>query len=217
MIDWKIQSRAQVCQACEKSFADKQPYYTLLFDKKQAMERLDVCAACWEAQYSQGANDRKDFVSFWQGVFSEPPPPPPEPIQKETAESLLRKLLEQNNPEYVATCFILAVMLERKRILKVKAQTTDQGQRTLIYEHAKNGDLFTILDPHLQLQQLDETQRKVAHLLEHGMHPPLPPLAASEGAPPPVADNPMPTQSGETTAAAGPPPPPAATSNSNES
>lgn len=176
MIDWKIQSRARECQACSRPFADKQPYFTLLFDKRQVMERLDVCAACWEAQYSQGANNRKDFVSFWQGIFQEPPPPPPEPIQKESAESLLRKLLEQNNPDYIAACFILAVMLERKRIFKVKAQSTENGRRTLIYEHAKNGDIFTIQDPHLQLQQLDEIQRHVAHLLEHGLNPP--PLAA---------------------------------------
>jgi hypothetical protein len=172
MIDWKIQSRARACQACAQPFADKQPYFTLLFDKKHTLERLDVCAACWEAQYGQGANNRKGFLSFWQGVFAEPPPAAPEPIQKESAESLLRKLVEEHQTEHVAACFILAVMLERKRVLKVKAQTIENGQRTFVYEHARTGDLFTIVDPALQLQQLDAVQREVSQLLEHGLDSP---------------------------------------------
>ena len=43
-------------------------------------------------------------------------------IQKETAETILRKLIEQNDPRYAPAAYILAVMLERKRILKVKEQ-----------------------------------------------------------------------------------------------
>jgi hypothetical protein len=180
MIDWKIQSRARACQACAKPFVEKQAYFTLLFDRKNNLERWDVCLACWEAQYGQGANDRKGFVSFWQGVFQEPPAGPPEPIQKESAESLLRKLAEQNDAQYNSTCFILAVMLERKRILKVKAQTTENGHRTLLYEHIRTGDLFSILDPSLQLGQLDEVQRTVTHLLEHGLNPAAAPVACGD-------------------------------------
>lgn len=190
MIDWKLQARAHACQACSRSFVDKQPYFTLLFDRKHGLERWDVCGNCWEAQYSQGANDRQGFVSFWQGVFAVPPPRPPEPIQKETAETLLRKLINQNEVQHTAACFILAVMLERKRILKIKAQTAVNGARTFVYEHARTGDLFTIIDPDLRLHQLDEVQRQVSHLLEHGLAlpenspPPAPPTLGDE---PPVA------------------------------
>ncbi len=169
MIDWKIQSRATACQSCGKAFADKDTYYTLLFDKRHGLDRLDVCPECWQNQHSQGANDRKGFISFWHGVFSVPPPPPPEAIQKESAESLLRKLVELNDPQYEAACFILAVMLERKRIFKVKAQTKEEGRRIICYEHPKSGDVFTIADPALQLQQLETVQQQVAQLLEHGL------------------------------------------------
>ena len=36
--------------------------------------------------------DRKGAFSHWRGKYKAPPPPQPEPIQKETAETLLRKL-----------------------------------------------------------------------------------------------------------------------------
>lgn len=170
MNDWNIQSRARACQACARPFEDKQPYHTLLFDEKQDFSRLDICQTCWQAQFSQGATDRKGFVSYWQGVFELPPAPAPEAIQRENAESLLRKIIELQDPQHAAAGFILAVMLERKRLLKVKEQLMREGQRVFIYEHAKTGDVFTIVDPNLQLNQLDEVQRHVAALLEHGLH-----------------------------------------------
>jgi hypothetical protein len=182
MTEWNIQSRAHECAACGKSFVDREAYHTLLFDEKADFRRSDICQACWQKQYSDGARDRKGFVSYWQGVY-EAPPPPTEPIQKETAESLLRKLIELNDPRYIPAGFILAVMLERKRHLKVKEQFVRDGQRVFIYEQPKTGDVFTILDPSLQLSQLDAVQRDVAALLEHGLNPPAPLPPSTEQAP----------------------------------
>src|ERR1035438_577574 len=98
MNEWNFQSRAHACEACAKPFADRQPYHTLLYDEHtEHLRRLDVCDACWQGQFSDGARERKGFVSHWQGIF-EVPPPVTEAIQKDTAETLLRKLVEQNDP-----------------------------------------------------------------------------------------------------------------------
>jgi len=186
MNDWNIQTRAPACEACGKPFADKQPYHTLLFDEKQDFRRLDVCNECWQSRYNQEGRDHEGFVSCWQGIF-EAPPPVVDPIHKETAETLLRKLIELNDPRHVPAGYILAVMLERKRVLKVKEQISRDGKRVFIYEQPKTGDLFTISDPALKLDQLEQVQRDVAALLEHGLNPPPvaePILAAPTGAAP---------------------------------
>jgi len=190
MTEWNIQSRAHACEACGRAFVDKEVYHTLLFDERAAFRRSDVCQSCWQAQFSEGARERKGFISYWHGVF-EAPPPPSDPIQKETAESLLRKVIELNDPQYIAASYILAVMLERKRVLKVKEQLVRDGRRVFIYEHPKSGDVFTILDPNLQLNQLESVQHDVAALLEHGLNPagqepPTPPSAPAEAAVPPA-------------------------------
>jgi len=177
MTEWNIQSRAHACTECGAAFADQQPYHTLLFDDKADFRRSDICQACWQKQYSEGARDRKGFVSYWQGVYHAPPPPT-EAIKKETAESLLRKLIELNDPRYIPAGYILAVMLERKRLLKVKEQLQREGQRIFIYEHPATGDVFTVVDPALRLDQLEEVQRDVAALLEHGLAPTAPPADA---------------------------------------
>jgi hypothetical protein len=193
MTEWNIQSRAHVCAACGKSFADQEAYHTLLFDEKADFRRSDICETCWQKQYSEGARDRKGFVSYWQGVYVAPPPPV-ETIKKETAESLLRKLIELNDPRYIPAGYILAVMLERKRLLKVKEQLVRDGQRVFIYEQPATGDVFTIIDPALQLNQLEQVQHDVAALLEHGLNPPVQPQPTPpEGVPTAAAEGAAPT------------------------
>ena len=176
MADWNIQSRAHACQGCGRGFTKGESLHTLLFDERGAYERLDVCESCWQAQHAQGSNYRRGFVSHWLGAYAPPPPAAPDPIQKETAETLLRKLMERNDPQHAGAVFILAVMLERKRLLKAKTQSIEAGHRVLIYEHALTGDVFTVPDPGLQLDQLEAVQRDVAALLERGLP------AAEEGA-----------------------------------
>jgi len=176
MNEWNIQSRAHACQACGTVFAHQQPYHTLLFDTQREIQRLDLCEPCWKNDHGEGARDRKGFISHWQGVYEAPPPASPEPIHKENAESLLRALVERNDPEHAAVSYILAVMLERKRILKVKEQYQRDTRRIFVYEQPRTGDVFTIPDPDLQLNQLEEVQRAVASLLEQG----LPPAAGSQ-------------------------------------
>jgi len=183
MNEWNIQSRARACEACAQPFADRQPYHTLLYDERtEHLRRMDICDACWQSQFNEGARERKGFVSHWKGIF-EVPPPVAEAIQKETAETLLRKIIEQNDPRNAPAAYILAVMLERKRLLKVKEQIKRDGQRLFVYEHPKTGDIFTIADPALHLGQLEQVQHDVAQLLEHGLTPPVPPTPAENAAP----------------------------------
>jgi len=181
MNEWNIQSRASACESCTRPFADKQPLHTLLFDEAPELRRMDICEACWQNQFSQGARDRKGFVSHWQTLY-EAPAPVVDAIHKDTAETLLRKLIEQNDPRYAPAGYILAVMLERKRILKVKEQIVRDGKRIFVYEQPKTGDIFTIADPDLRLDQLEQVQRDVAQLLEHGLNPPAPEPAPASSA-----------------------------------
>src|SRR5450432_204696 len=170
MNEWNIQSRAHACEACAQPFADKQLYHTLLLDQPPELRRSDICEPCWQKQFAHDARSRAGFISHWQGIY-EAPAPVVDAIQKETAETVLRKLIEQNDPRYAPVAYILAVMLERKRILKVKEQIVRDGRRVFVYEQPKTGDIFTIADPNLRLDQLEEVQRDVAMLLEQGLNP----------------------------------------------
>ena len=196
MNEWNIQSRAHACEACTQPFADKQPYRTILSEEKNELRRLDICEPC--ADNTGDPRTRDGFISQWHGIYTPPPAQPVDAIQKETAETILRKLIEQNEPRYAPAAYILAVMLERKRILKVKEQIKRDGQRVFVYEHPKTGDIFTIADPNLHLDQLEQVQHDVAQLLENGLNPPP---VAPEPAAPVAEENPETALPAETAAA----------------
>lgn len=161
MTEWDIQPRSHLCTGCHQPFADKQDYHTLLSLSEAGYQRRDLCAVCYPA------TPRDGLVSYWQGEYKMPPPPPVEPIQKDTAETLLKKLVEAKDPAQAGACYILAVMLERKRILKHRDTIHDDtGRDLLVYEHAANGESFTVLDPQLRLGELEAVQRQVADLLQ---------------------------------------------------
>ena len=169
MQDWNIRSRAHECSECQKGFKDKQSYRTLLFHGEEEFNRVDLCNACWKDHYQDDFKNQEGFLSVWQGTYKAPPPPEPDAIQKANAEQLLHQLVELNDPQFLAASYILAVMLERKRIIKVKDQIQEEDRRVFIYEHPKNGDVFSIPDPGLKLTELAEVQKQVADLMEHGL------------------------------------------------
>lgn len=162
MTEWNIQPRSRVCGKCSVPFADKATYHALLYFGSEGYQRLDLCEACFDVQARETAE------CYWQGEYKLPPPPAPEPIQRDVAEVLLRRLLENDAAEMAGARYILAVMLERKRVLKHQDTVRrPDGTEWLAYEHTKSGESFLILDPKLRLDQLDEVREQVMQLLAH--------------------------------------------------
>lgn len=162
--EWTIQSRAEKCAATDEPFQDGEYFYTLLFDDKDGLRREDLTEAAWKAR-----NDNIQPFSFWRSKFEVPPPAAPETLGKQTAEDLLRRYMQADTAQLAAARYLLAVMLERKKLLKeVESKTTADGQLTRIYEHTKTGEVFVIPDPQLRLDQIEQVQQEVASLLGPG-------------------------------------------------
>jgi hypothetical protein len=159
--DWSIKHRANACAVTNRAFAPGENFYTLLFRDHDGFRREDLSEEAFVSR-----NENIQPFSFWRSKYEPPPPTPPEPLAKETAEDLLRRLLAEGDNAHAQATYVLALMLERKRILKqVK---TDEGEsgRVLVYEHAKTGDVFIVPDPQLRLDELEAIQRHVGALLQ---------------------------------------------------
>ena len=168
MMEWNIQARAHACQATGKAFADGESFHTALMQTREGLERIDLSAPAWKEQSAE-ILARPGFVSHWVTTSEAPPARPPEAIRRDDAESLLRALLARKDPQHEGAAFVLAVMLERKRLLRVKGTVRDAGRRVTLYEHPKSGDVLAVTDPSLDLADLVAVQRDVASLLEHGL------------------------------------------------
>ena len=158
--DWPIKHRADSCAVTERPFTDGEPFYTLLFRDGDGFRREDLSEEAWSTR-----NENIRPFSFWKTRYEPPPLAPPESLAKENAEELLRRLLAEKGEAKANACYVLAAMLERKRILKQVKTESDERGRVLIYEHAKSGDVFIVPDVQLRLDQLGDVQNEVASLL----------------------------------------------------
>ena len=159
--DWPIKHRADACARTHRAFAPGEQFYTLLFREGDGFRREDLSEEAWAQR-----NENILPFSFWKSRYEPPPAEPPEALAKETAEDILRRLLAENDPAHLNACYVLAVMLERKRVLKQIKSEQSEGRPVLIYEHAKTGDVFIVPDVHLRLDELEQVQSEVAEQLK---------------------------------------------------
>jgi hypothetical protein len=158
--EWEIKTRARQCARTQEAFVDGATIFTLLFRDRNGFKREDISEAAWLQ-----IKDSVEPFSFWKSKYQSPPPPAPDPMPKESVEQLLRRLLEEDLPEHVNLRYVLAIMLERKKTLKHVDTREIAGEKILVYEHAKTGEVFIILDPRLRLDQLDSVQEEVYSLM----------------------------------------------------
>jgi len=167
-MEWNIQSRSKVCVGCEQVFLDGQWYHCLLEFDEEEVVRKDYCDGCWE-QIQPRQKSSTDFISYWRGLIKfKPAVEKPEVLRKQTAEELLRKYLHARQPAEKNFCYILALMLERKKILIHKDTVLKEGLagQLFIYEHSRTQEVFVVENPGLALDDLDDVQQQVKELLE---------------------------------------------------
>ena len=160
--EWNIKARSHVCSFCGKPLVDRAPLVSALRETPQGYERFDAHTECWRAS-------KRDWTPFssWDGTYMAPVRKEKnEPLKKEDAGEILRKLVTLDDPAMQNVVYVLAVMLERSKILVERAAKRQaDGTIRRVYEDRKNGDTFIILDPRLRLENLSEVQQQVVALL----------------------------------------------------
>jgi len=154
---WEVQSRSARCADTEEAFEEGEAFMSRLVARPDGMHREDFKLKAWNEER------KKDALFYWKSQFRLPAPKKEEPFREENAEEFLKDLVTKDDPSLVNTLFILAAMLERKRLLVERGVQRDpEGRRIRIYEHKDGGDTYFIQDPELDLESIDDVQREVA-------------------------------------------------------
>ena len=164
---WSIRSRSRKCAVSEEVFEEGETIITALFPDPESSGyvRKDFKEGAWKDRDPEEAAP----FSVWRSVYEAPVVEEEEdPMRKEDPEALLRRLVDEDEEHTENVRYILAVMLERKKLLRETDSQEVPGGILRVYEHRKTGDAYLIRDPNIPLAEVERVQEEVILLLEHG-------------------------------------------------
>ena len=167
-MDWDVQKVHPACDRCAGPFLDNQAYHCLLRLDKEAPERKDYCQKCWSGDIASNFQTMQPYAA-WSGRYRViVPPPKEEVVRRDHAETLLRQLIARKDPSQKNILFVLAIMLERKKILKPQrcvGRQEAETRKVLVYVHAQTAETILIEDPQIRLTDWNHIQNQVTELL----------------------------------------------------
>lgn len=164
---WSIKARAHQCAITEVKFEDQQEFYTAIFPDPESSGylRMDFSIEAWKDR----PDEFKEPFSFWKNTYEvSVVEEKPEVVTKESAEELLSRLIEEDQEHTENARYILAVMLERKKLLRETDKQPTPNGILRIYEHRKSGEIYIVLDPNIPLEEVENVQKEVSELLDGG-------------------------------------------------
>jgi hypothetical protein len=192
---WQVRSRSRECAATSIRFTDGETIITALYPDPDSSGylRRDFSTNGWQNLPPESG---KPF-SFWKTTYSAPPENENQSIeQKLSPEEILRRLVDEDEDHTENTRYILAVMLERRKLLRETDHQRTPSGILRVYEHRKTGEVFLIRDPDIPLAQVEAVQLEVSVLLENNGRLPTPhqPPADSGTTPPQEPSSEPPSQ-----------------------
>lgn len=164
--NWSIRTRSHHCSLSERPFVEGEVFHTAIYFDAETSGylRRDVALDVWKQEISE----RKP-IAYWKTTYTPNiVEAKPEVTSKESAMALLQRFIEEDEPATENARYILALMLERKRILAPTATKEVDGNKMLFYENKKTSEVYIVRDPELRLDELAQLQDEVAMLLGFG-------------------------------------------------
>jgi hypothetical protein len=168
---WKTGHRGQGCGACAGEFAPGTIVVSALFEAPLADDaeedalpfaRTDFCATCFD-----GAADTGSPFSWWRSVV-------PSPEEKKAAFDLgvakefLQRLLGEANPERAPLCYLLTLLLMRKRIVKVTEHFTDERGEIMAIRFPPDDTVHEVVCVELGEEETETLREQLAELFDLG-------------------------------------------------
>jgi len=161
---WHVRNRSRECSLTHTPFVEGQPIVTALFPDPESSGylRKDFCENAWKER----GEDIEPPFSHWRTKFQPTPVnDTPSPVTKQSAEELLTTLVEEDQEHTENTRYILAVMLERQKLLRETDTQPTSGGTLRIYEHRKTGEVYIVKDPNIPLTEVEKIQEEVIAML----------------------------------------------------
>jgi hypothetical protein len=155
----KIEKIRRICNRCQKEFVYGDEVVSAVLSVEEELARQDFCLDCWK-------KPPDEVFSYWRAIFPEKAKPNIEDMDK--VQVFLDKLLEKTDttPQIDGVKFFAALVLARKKRVKLLGTRVKDGQEWLLIEKNWDGEKVEIADPGINEEQIEEIRRSMESLFE---------------------------------------------------
>jgi hypothetical protein len=162
--EYRFSRRAKACGGCERIFEGGESIFSAIFRGTEGFERSDLCETCFKG--SEGS------FSHWRSRH----PTPPSEVQKldfNLAKDFLEKLIREADAADEGLAYTLALLLSRKRRVKIKEsrRLPDGETLTVVIPRADEDAEVEIPAPRLTDEDVDRLQSRIAQLFGFAAEP----------------------------------------------
>ena len=174
--DWNMARRAEACTACQHAFDVGETFQAFLYETPEGYARRDYCAACSPAA-------AQEAIGAWKTRRPELSAKKAAPFDREAMYTFFERLDDSDSPQRRQFRFVLALLLWRKKLLRLDQTVTEPAGEVWEFAAARNATTFRVPRPELDEEQLEGLSVQLEQLLA-GSPAELeiiPPTGAQEG------------------------------------
>lgn len=171
--DWNVNRLGERCTSCGRTFEVGEWVQTLLYACGDGYERRDYCPPC------AGAAAAELQVGAWRARRPAPGPPKARPLDREAILEFFRRLESEAAPEKVEFRFVLALLLWRKKVLRLEDSRPvlpggedapspavgGEGQDVWYFLHPADGTRHAVIRPEISDERVDRLSESLESLL----------------------------------------------------
>lgn len=153
-------ARAQgACHVCNRAIAPGEKLLAALRETPAALERLDICPACWESF------DKAGLLGYWQTVMPAATARKKLFVDDDVLCELFERLADTEELAKIQFRFVLGLILMRKRRLVYEGSRIDDGRETWIVRPRGREEKLEMLNPRLEESQIADVGNQLSEIL----------------------------------------------------
>ena len=156
--EWNMPHRADACAACGRGFEIGQTFQAFLYEAETGYARRDFCCEC-EPPAEPAA------LGHWKTRRPEPAAKKIVPFDREAIYGFFERLEDATEPSQVQFRFVLALLLWRKKVLKL--ERTVPGSEGEVWEFitVRTATPHRVVRPDLGEEELERLSTQLEQLL----------------------------------------------------
>lgn len=158
--DWDTYvKRTSGCGKCQKQFAEQETYHATLCEAGEGFERRDFCQACWSDDLNKTA------FSTWQARVPKKEEKKRLFVDDQVLLDFFKRLTEASDETKQGFCFVLALILMRKRLLKYVSTEQKDDLEIWIMRLPSEDKEYKVPNPHLDDAQIEQIRTELSTVL----------------------------------------------------